>query len=84
MKSYTLAHYAARRGSLQTQPETQPQRPNVFPTTTQRLISSAMFGTAAALYYTRDPNVFKAAGAGIIAPIYLIYRGVQYAQEKMG
>tara|TARA_Y100000389_G_scaffold185250_1_gene204477 strand:- start:59 stop:313 length:255 start_codon:yes stop_codon:yes gene_type:complete len=84
MNSYALSHYAARRGSLQAQPQTQPQRPNIIPTTTQRLISSAMFGTAAALYYTRDPSVIKAAGAGIIAPVYLIYRGVQYAQEKMG
>ncbi len=86
MKSYVLAHYGSRRGSLQTQPETQPepQRPNIFPTTTQRLINSAMFGTAAALYYTRNPSIIKAAGAGLISPIYLIYRGVQYAQKKMG
>jgi hypothetical protein len=81
MKNYALAHYAQRRGSLQTQPSTTQS------TSTQQAgvsyVSLALFGTAAALYYTRDPSVIKAAGAGLIAPIYLTYRGVQYAQKKM-
>ena len=79
MKNYALAHYAQRRGSLQTQPSTtqSTQQAGVS------YVSLALFGTAAALYYTRDPSVIKAAGAGLIAPIYLTYRGVQYAQKKM-
>jgi len=79
MNNYALAYYAQRRGSLQTQPSTSQstQQPGVS------YVSLALFGTAAALYYTRDPSVIKAAGAGLIAPIYLTYRGVQYAQKKM-
>lgn len=79
MNNYALAYYAQRRGSLQTQPSTDPspQQAGVS------YVSLALFGTAAALYYTRDPSVIKAAGAGLIAPIYLTYRGVQYAQKKM-
>jgi len=78
-----LAHYGARMMYGQEEaPPASPSKPPFESTPTQRAVSTALFGTAAALSYTRDRKPLKAFGAGIIAPFYLIYRGVEYLQER--
>ena len=38
---------------------------------------------AMALSYSRNQSILKSIGAGFIAPIYLVYVGIDYAKKKM-
>ena len=80
-----LAHYGARMmyGQEEAPPAT-PPKPLFDPrvTAAQKAVVTAVFGTAAALSYTRDKRPLKAFGAGIIAPFYLIYRGIEHLQNR--